>query len=326
MIHPNTENTHQTTNFTSITNSKFSYLYTLLFLVVVYGLGLSSPLFSLVFASIGLSYVFLRYSIIYSLIAIILIGVIAYFSGGWGEIGFYLLEIVSTGFLLSYVLRKRLGQLYSVLIMIFPLTLALIIQSFQGTLAGISELHSKENWQWIIKLYANSGIGESQLAELEESYRQLTELMIILYPVVQILTFIALVYLIYRLGHWFFSSVLLLDLSILIPLREWKIPLGMAYILAIGILAYISDKPAWCESGLNLIVLSGLAFLINGYAILTYFFWIKNYTRRLKIFWVFIIFFLMPLSLWALAILGLADIWLDTRKYIKVLATKEEEQ
>ncbi len=141
-------------------------------------------------------------------------------------------------------------------------------------------------------------------------------------PAIEMATLLLTFVLAYRLSE---SLALRLELSLPAPLplplwRPWE-ELIWVLIAALG-LSLLSDG-LWADLGLNLIVLVGIIYGVQGLAVLRFFAQRQRVPLWVELFFYVGLFFIAGLALLLLAGLGLLDTWFDWRR-LRPVPTEEE--
>jgi uncharacterized protein YybS (DUF2232 family) len=229
-----------------------------------------------------------------------------------------------TGFLglfLSEIFRKN----YSIeRTIVYPVTAVLMVWcSFiviQSLSAGeepwrIVEDYIGRNIQESIQFYAQLDIPAEQIDFLKDNFKQITNFFANIFPAIVLVSASFVVWLnvlsareiFQRTGMWCPDFG---DLS------RWKAPEGLIWLLiAAGGLLLIPVSLVRIIS-LNLVIVCMFPYLLHGLSIISYLFKTKNVHRSFRMLCYFLIFAQQYLILLLVAV-GVFDLWVDFRKFIK---------
>jgi uncharacterized protein YybS (DUF2232 family) len=229
-----------------------------------------------------------------------------------------------TGFLglfLSEIFRKN----YSIeRTIVYPVTAVLMVWcSFiviQSLSAGeepwrIVEDYIGRNIQESIQFYAQLDIPAEQIDFLKDNFKQITNFFANIFPAIVLVSASFVVWLnvlsareiFQRTGMWCPDFG---DLS------RWKAPEGLIWLLiASGGLLLIPVSLVRIIS-LNLVIVCMFPYLLQGLSIISYLFKTKNVHRSFRMLCYFLIFAQQYLILLLVAV-GVFDLWVDFRKFIK---------
>jgi uncharacterized protein YybS (DUF2232 family) len=229
-----------------------------------------------------------------------------------------------TGFLglfLSEIFRKN----YSIeRTIVYPVTAVLMVWcSFiviQSLSAGeepwrIVEDYIGRNIQESIQFYAQLDIPAEQIDFLKDNFKQITNFFANIFPAIVLVSASFVVWLnvlsareiFQRTGMWCPDFG---DLS------RWKAPEGLIWLLiAAGGLLLIPVSLVRIIS-LNLVIVCMFPYLLQGLSIISYLFKTKNVHRSFRMLCYFLIFAQQYLILLLVAV-GVFDLWVDFRKFIK---------
>lgn len=166
----------------------------------------------------------------------------------------------------------------------------------------------------VTALYSKMGMSEEQLGEARSMMENMMNLVRTVLPVTFLLSAIGLAF----VNYWLSRSILgRLGSKIpwFPPFRNWRFPwyLAWGYILGLG-LPLISSEGILFVVGTNLQIFFTYVFMVQGLAVLWFFFDEYGVSRFLRVFILILIF----LPRWPLSTLivwtGVIDTWLDIRK------------
>lgn len=191
-------------------------------------------------------------------------------------------------------------------ILLFFLVLIFVITNYTEIVNTFLE---NEEFQGVMQHYKSFGVDVD-----EKFFREIITLFVKLDPSVELLVSVSGIILFYaglvniysKEGH---------DIPQLPSIIHWKSPDWILWFLCIGIgLGFLLDNQSINIIGLNMLVLSGANYFLQGLGIFQSFFIQKDVSYFIRIiFYVFI--FLQPIILLPIIIsVGIIDIWKDFRK------------
>jgi uncharacterized protein YybS (DUF2232 family) len=225
------------------------------------------------------------------------------------------------GIIISEVLKKS----YSIEITIlFPVVVLLIVWSsfvlYESTRSGLSpwnliRSYVDFNIQDNIQLYAKLDVPDETLGLIRDNARQIADFFMNIFPSIALISATFAVWINILSGREIFrkNSLSYPDFG---DLSCWKSPDKMVWLLiASGGMLLIPVE--WIRfSGLNLLIACLFIYLLQGLAIVSFFFRRKNVPRLLRMMFYFFIFAQQYFSIVIVAA-GLFDLWVDFRKYVK---------
>lgn len=108
------------------------------------------------------------------------------------------------------------------------------------------------------------------------------------------------------------------------PYREWTLPDQLVWVAIIaGILSVLTDG-FFQDMGISLLMLSGLLYCLQGFAVFLSFLYRWNTPLFLRLGLYILLLFQAYYSLLLLAIVGVADVWADFRKLNQTKKTPEQ--
>lgn len=254
------------------------------------------------------------------LISLFLVASVLTFSDSIANLPFLFI----TGFLglfLSEIFRRNYSIERTV---VYPVTAILMLWcSFivlQSLSAGEEPWHLVEDYigrniQESIQFYAQLDIPADQIDLIKDNFKQITNFLANIFPSLVLVSASFIVWLnilaareiFQRTGMWYPDFG---DLS------RWKAPEGLIWLLiAAGGILLVPVSLARIVS-LNLVIVCMFAYLLQGLSIISFLFKTKNVHRSFRILCYFLIFAQQYLILLLVAV-GVFDLWVDFRKFIK---------
>ena len=238
--------------------------------------------------------------------------------GGFAESLPFFLVLGSAGLLIPEVLRRRLG-----IEMTVGLSVAVFLALIAGVLAGYSQVLERsvpeivrgyvgDSIRYSIALYEEIGLPQEQIDQLRESAPEVAA-WIVHHGLALLVT-----------GVTFFIWLNVLGLRLLCRGRDpafpdfgdlacWKMPDGVVwFVIAAGVAMILPDETVQI-AGLNVLIVVLFLYLLQGLAIVQFFFRQKNIPRYLRAMFYALIILYQYLLVFVSAI-GLFDIWVDFRK------------
>jgi len=222
------------------------------------------------------------------------------------------------GLVLSELFKKDLTIERTVLYGTFViLTVALLLLGYHLQRTGQNPVQAVESFvrdgvDESIGAYAQLGMPAEQVGELRKSVPHVVRAILGLLPAFVVISAVTFVVLNVLVGMAFLRKRGL-------PARDfgdlnlWKIPDRMVwFVIAAGTLVLIPQENIRLI-GLNLLVVFLFAYVLQGFAIINYFFTRKRIPVFLR--WVvYTLIFVQNVFLLVVAVIGFADIWVDFRK------------
>ena len=238
--------------------------------------------------------------------------------GGFAESLPFFLVLGSAGILIPEVLRRRLG-----IEMTVGLSVAVFLALIAGVLVGYSQVLERsipemvrgyvgDSIRYSIALYEDIGLPQEQIDQLRESAPEVAA-WIVHHGLALLVT-----------GVTFFIWLNVLGLRLLCRGRDpafpdfgdlacWKMPDGVVwFVIAAGVAMILPDETVQI-AGLNVLIVVLFLYLLQGLAIVQFFFRQKNIPRYLRAMFYALIILYQYLLVFVSAI-GLFDIWVDFRK------------
>ncbi len=236
----------------------------------------------------------------------------------------------SFGLVLSEIFRKALSLektvFYSLLAV---LTLGSVFLLYHFLMTGEDPLHLiestiSEGIQESIAVYAQLGISSEQLNELKTNAPRIIQVILSLFPALATIFAASFV-----LTNVLAGRAILRKTGVKAPdfgdLAFWKIPDQMVwFVIAAGGLILV-PRDDLRTVGLNLLILFLFFYLLQGFAIVSYYFRKKNVPLVFRGAIYFLIFAQNFLFL-VVAAIGFADVWIDFRKKTKPPAAGSRER
>jgi len=238
--------------------------------------------------------------------------------GGFAESLPFFLVLGSAGLVIPEVLRRRLG-----IEMTVGLSVAVFLALIAGALLGYSQVlersipeivrgHVDDSIRYSIALYEEIGLPQEQIDQLRESAPEVAA-WIVHHGLALLVT-----------GVTFFIWLNVLGLRLLCRGRDpafpdfgdlacWKMPDGVVwFVIAAGVAMILPDETVQI-AGLNVLIVVLFLYLLQGLAIVQFFFRQKSIPRYLRAMFYALIILYQYLLVFVSAI-GLFDIWVDFRK------------
>ncbi len=235
------------------------------------------------------------------------------------KIDFVLLFLLGLfGLVLSELFKKDLTIEKTVFYGTFVvLTAALLLLGYHLQWTGQNPVQAVESFvrdsvDESIGAYAQLGMSAEQVGELRKSAPHVVRAILGLFPALVIISAVTFVVLNVLVGMALLRKRGLLSRDFG-DLNLWKIPDRMVwFVIAAGIVVLIPQENARLI-GLNLLVVFLFAYVLQGFAIINYFFTRKRVPVFLR--WVaYALIFVQNIFLLVVAVIGFADIWVDFRK------------
>jgi uncharacterized protein YybS (DUF2232 family) len=234
---------------------------------------------------------------------------------------FYLFGIL--GIVISETMRRGYAIEKIILyptILLFLITLLILLYQSQQTgkqIFDVIEHYVSGNIQESIKLYAKFDLPPDQANVLKDNARQITRFFTMIYPALVLVAFSFTVWLNVLTVRLFFKKNGINYTSVG-DLACWKAPdKTVWFLIAGGLIAFFSPGDIK-YIGLNLLIVCAFIYLMQGLSIIAFLFSRKKVPSFLKFIFYFLIFVQHYILLLVIA-LGLFDLWVDFRKYIKPL-------
>ena len=155
-------------------------------------------------------------------------------------------------------------------------------------------------------------IPTATLEEVGNAFTELRRLVPRIFPGVILMTIISTVWLNMVFGDWLLKRTGK-AYSNWQDFRTWKLPEQMVWgVITAGVFLFISSS-LFNTIGLNLLMILGLLYFFQGLAVVTFLLARWSVPRTVK-FFLFMLLIVQAYGMILLAILGLADVWLNFRK------------
>lgn len=226
------------------------------------------------------------------------------------------------GVALGWCVRKNFN---AVKIFFITLVVASAAQVFSlGMLIAIMDVNLiemqvdmvRESFNESFALYEELGVDKGRIAEAKGQVEPALQMLIFLMPTVIMLTSLINAVAAYLTAHWIFPK-LQMKIPTLPPFTQWKLPSLFFYTAIIGGLGlYWGFTRGWTEIyeiSLNLLIISGIIGLVQGFALLSFIFDRYKFSKFVRRF-LYVIIILNMFLLQIVAITGLLDMLFDYRK------------
>jgi uncharacterized protein YybS (DUF2232 family) len=231
----------------------------------------------------------------------------------FGILGIVLSETTHRGYAIEKKILYPTGCL-------FLITLALLLyQSLQSgkQIFDVIEQYIAGNIQESIKIYAKFDLPPEQADILKENARGITHFLAMIYPALVLAAFSFTVWVNVLSARYFFDRN-----GVSYPsfgdLTCWKAPDKTVWFFIAGGLIALLSAGDLIYIGLNLLVICTFVYLMQGLSIIGFLFKQKKVPPFAAFIFYFLIFIQQYILLLVVAV-GLFDLWVDFRKYIKPL-------
>lgn len=172
----------------------------------------------------------------------------------------------------------------------------------------------------VLTMYSQMGMDKNQLDMMRDTFRNMLELMKVIFPALLVVASILDTFLNYLISQLILKRLGYATKQIP-PFAEWRLPKWVAGGFVIGIIFLIAGQHYKIEGltavGLNLQYFSSMLFLFQGFAVVAY------YLRKFKVVglvkWlIFIMLFITPFLVGVLVWVGLLDVFFNYRRFSKV--------
>lgn len=225
------------------------------------------------------------------------------------------------GILMARMVRKKhsieLVILVPSLVILGAIVLYFVYGGIQLAISPwqLVEKHITEAVELNIKLYSRLPLKPGEISALKNSKPAIVLLFTRIFPALCIIAVLFTVWINALLG-----SRLLRRPGIILPgflaLSEWKAPHWLVWIfIAGGGLSFVPHTLT-SYSGINLFLVASFLYLLQGLAIVSFFFQSKNISAFFRWLFYFLIAIQQILMI-AIAAVGFFDIWIDFRKYFR---------
>jgi uncharacterized protein YybS (DUF2232 family) len=238
--------------------------------------------------------------------------------------GVNLLILLLPGFLgfgLWELLKRRLSIERTIIYAVSLLSgfgILILLLRYLGT--GETPWHFVEGYiaaslQEGIRSYTQMGISAEQIALIQENAGQITRIMAYIFPCLALLGAASTVWINVLAARMLFQ-IRELPFPDLGDLAQWKAPEWLVWILiaAGGSLLLPQD---WMKfTGLNILIICFFVYLLGGLSIISFLFKRKGIPTGIRAM-LYILIVLQQYLVLPVIIVGLFDLWIDFRKYIK---------
>ncbi len=177
------------------------------------------------------------------------------------------------------------------------------------------EKHIAEAVDLNIRLYSRLPLKPEEIKAITESRGAVIQLFVRIFPALCIISVLFTIWINMLLGN-----KMLRKYGIFLPglsgLTEWKAPNWLVWILIAGGGLSLIPQTFIRFSGINIFLVAAFLYLLQGLAIVSFFFQNKN----ISIFFRWLFYFLIAIQqmlMIAIALVGFFDIWIDFRKYFR---------
>ena len=196
------------------------------------------------------------------------------------------------------------------------LSLGLLIAVMDVNLIDTQIEMVRESFDESFKLYEDMGVEQERIAEAKSQVEPTLEILAFLMPTLIMLTALINATAVYLTAHWIFPK-LQMKIPKLPPFAQWKLPSLFFYTAIFGALGlYWGFTRGWTEIyeiSLNLLIVSAIIGLIQGFALLSFIFDRYKFSKLVRRI-LYVILILNMVLLQIVAITGLIDMVFDYRK------------
>jgi len=177
------------------------------------------------------------------------------------------------------------------------------------------EKHIAEAVDMNIKLYSQLPLDPEEIKSIKESKPEIVQLFAGIFPSLCVIAALFTIWLNVLIGNRFLrrAGIFVSELS---ALSEWKAPNWLVWVfIAGGGLCFIPHIYIRFF-GINLFLIASFVYLLQGLAIVSFFFQAKN----IPLFFRWLIYFLIAIQqilMIAIAVVGFFDIWINFRKFFR---------
>jgi len=290
-------------------------------MLLIMGLFFVSQLFLIALIPIPLTFVILRREKIQWLIgALLFAGTIALIVQPEADLFFYALVIFGSVSILLAELFERGFSSEKVIFISSGASIVLLffflgMYSLRASSGLDTALHHEisQSMAQVIGLYEQGGLEVDQVAQLKKSSQQIEDSLVNVFPAILAVVLIAAILLNYFLLRRWLQS-LEFPVEDRRPFWQWIVPDFWVWLFILsGLMWYFFKMPVPSRIGLNFLIVASYLYLIQGLAIVIYFFQkghIPAFFRYLGLVFVLLI----PGSYIFLTLGGLFDNWIDFRK------------
>lgn len=224
----------------------------------------------------------------------------------------------SLGLILSELLRLDLSIEKTVLIAAAGLLVLVVAAlSWHGASSGVNlsvlvEEHVARTVRENIEFYAGTGAPAAHVEMIRGKEAQMTALLLGIMPSL-VITGCAVVVWISLLA----GSILFRKRNMWYPdfgdLTRWKLPDGIVWAVVITFAVALIPWRAMLFIGMNGLIILLFLYMLQGFAVIAYFFKVKNVPLFIRIA-LYGIILIQQLLLLPVAVLGIIDVWVDFRK------------
>ena len=223
------------------------------------------------------------------------------------------------GILMSQTARKNYSIEFVVLLPSFVILSAIIVYFVYGGIQlsispwQLLEKYITEAVELNIKLYSRLPLKPEEIKSMTDSKPSVILLFTHIFPALCVIAVLFTIWINVLIGNKLLhkSGIILPNFS---ALSEWQAPNWLVWIfIAGGGLSLVPHNPIR-YLGINIFMVASFIYLLQGLAIVSFFFQSKN----ISIFFRYLFYFLIAIQqilMIAIAAVGFFDIWIDFRKY-----------
>ncbi len=177
------------------------------------------------------------------------------------------------------------------------------------------EKHISEAVDLNIRLYSRLPLKPEEIKAITDSRAAVVQLFVRIFPALCIISVLFTIWINMLLG----SKILRrngVQIPVLSGLAEWKAPNWLVWVLIAGGGMSLIPQTFVRYPGINIFLVAAFLYLIQGLAIVSFFFQNKN----ISTFFRWLLYFLIAIQqmlMIAIAAVGFLDIWIDFRKYFR---------
>ena len=176
------------------------------------------------------------------------------------------------------------------------------------------EKHITEAVELNIQFYSRLPLSPEEISSIKESKPAVIQLFTRIFPALCVISVLFTIWINVLMGNKLLRRHSM-DLPNLSTLSEWRAPNWLVWIfIAGGGLSFVPQTDV-SYVGINLFMVASFIYLLQGLAIVSFFFNYKNLSIFFRWFFYFLIAIQQMLMI-AIAAVGFFDIWIDFRKYL----------
>ena len=177
------------------------------------------------------------------------------------------------------------------------------------------EKHIVEAVDMNIKLYSQLPLGPEEIKSLKESKPEIVQLFTGIFPALCVIAALFTIWINVLIGNRLLRKAGIAA-SALSAMSEWKAPNWLVWFFVAGGGLCFIPQIYIRFFGINIFLIASFVYLLQGLAIVSFFFQNKN----ISMFFRWLIYFLIAIQqilMIAIAAVGFFDIWIDFRKYFR---------